>query len=234
MTNQDASPGSTTVFLSGSLGGGTLSSYTWDHFVAPNLSKLTICGVPDMAPLAGRSKSWLAHFVMNATFRVRYEEPERQLIFAFLRRTQAAIDELSLGRGELDRWLQVGRDKNAVTQILTALRHFETSIAQLYQAFILVRAVSNRVAGNKDKLFIEGDQSPLDRLRILYNSSKHSEGDIAGGKQPPFVTTPIWITNEGLASVGAELSFAEIVALMEDAADAADYYSNPPADAIQR
>lgn len=99
---------------------------------------------------------------------------------------------------------------------------------------MLVRAISNRVAGNKEKLFIEGDRSPLDRLRTLYNSSRHSEGDIAGGKQPPFVTTPIWITNEGLASAEAEVSFAEIVALMEDAADPADYYSNPPAEAIQR
>ena len=72
-------------------------------------------------------------------------------------------------------------------------------MGQLYQAYD-----SSRKA--LDKTLFEGkDGSPLSRLNLIYNASKHQ---LAGTDQPT------WITNDGIESSNAKLSFLEMEELL--------------------
>ncbi|MSQ51526.1 MAG: hypothetical protein EXR28_06525 [Betaproteobacteria bacterium] len=53
-----------------------------------------------------------------------------------------------------------------------------------------------------------------ERLQKLYVDSKHMDQMIDGGKLPTEATAAIWITNEGLESSRAKLSFEELVEML--------------------
>jgi hypothetical protein len=59
-------------------------------------------------------------------------------------------------------------------------------------------------------LFEKGDGSDSERLYTLYIDSKHADTMIDGGKIPTEATATIWITNVGLESNRAALSFDEL------------------------
>ena len=61
------------------------------------------------------------------------------------------------------------------------------------------------------KFFEKGDGSAGERLSLLYNDSKHMDRMIDGGKIPTDATAAIWITNHGLESSRATLSFDELI-----------------------
>jgi hypothetical protein len=60
------------------------------------------------------------------------------------------------------------------------------------------------------------------RLNSLYNTSKHMADRIRNGKIPPEATSGIWLTNTGLESKEAVLSFDELVELLSALANDAE------------
>jgi hypothetical protein len=89
------------------------------------------------------------------------------------------------------------------SQYFRALYHFEAAIAPLYQAHDYSRKLINT------KLFALGDNSPLDRLNKIYGASKH---------QLAILDQPVWLTNEGIETADAKISFSELEELMRSCA----------------
>jgi hypothetical protein len=66
------------------------------------------------------------------------------------------------------------------------------------------------------KFFVRDDRSEVDRLQKLYVDSKHMDRMIDGGKIPTEATAAVWITNHGLESSRAALSFEELIEMLLD------------------
>jgi hypothetical protein len=66
-------------------------------------------------------------------------------------------------------------------------------------------------------------------LNFVYNSAKHANKTIASGQMPNEGTIPVWITNDGLNSRTAYVTFAELAEAIEEVARFADLLSNPEA-----
>ena len=65
-----------------------------------------------------------------------------------------------------------------------------------------------------EKFFEKDDKSEAKRLQMLYVGSKHMDSVIAGGKIPTEATVAVWITNHGLESSRATLSFDELLEML--------------------
>jgi len=56
---------------------------------------------------------------------------------------------------------------------------------------------------------------------------KHVESRIENGQMLPEATVPVWLSNEGLVSTEALLTFAETAEVLKDIAKWADILSDP-------
>ncbi len=193
-----------------------LSNYSLDHFVAPGLSKLTFNNVPVL--LMEQQEYWVRNFILNTMFGGRIDLHWRPHLYNFLRKVEAAFYEYAHARSTLDEYFLIGKD--AISKYLLAVQHFESCLALTYQAYMLIKNILK-----KDKFFKTDDDSTLDRLNKLYNQSKHIEDKLSNGQDLNNILLPIWITNIGIESPKAVLSFNELVELLTELGETAQHLS---------
>jgi hypothetical protein len=179
-----------------------MTNYTLDNFIAHKLSELTACDAPDLAD----DSTWLNTFILSTIFRVRLEPKTRAYLFNFLRRAEGAIDAYRTACAAVREYVSTPR--NVITPYFRSLSHFEICLSQAYQAYELLARASG------ETIYNQGDGSPEERLQMLYVDSKHMDRMISGDKLPPEATAGVWITNTGLSSARASLSFAELHAIL--------------------
>jgi hypothetical protein len=108
-----------------------LSDYALDNFCAPELSKLTECGAPEIKDIPFD----LGGAVLNFLLRVRYEEPVNRFAMNLVRRTNQAIFEYQHGRQLLFQYAADRKPGNRrIDLVLRSLCHFEQCILNLYMA----------------------------------------------------------------------------------------------------
>ena len=105
-----------------------------------------------------------------------------------------------------------------------ALLNFEVCISQCYQGYELLATAT------RQKLFERNDGSDAERLQMLYVDSKHMDQMIDGGKIPTEATAAVWITNRGLESSCASLSFEELLQMLLKMARFAETLATPHVD----
>ena len=174
------------------------SDYMLDNYVARGLSKLTVCGVKELAI----DKNFVNTFILNSVFRERIPKDIRAYIFNFLRRTEGALAAYREARSSLIEYLETPR--NVISPYFRALLHFEVCISQCYQGHELLATAT------KLKIFEKGQGALEERLHTLYIDSKHMAQMIDGGYIPGDAPAPIWITNFGLETKRAMISYDEL------------------------
>lgn len=199
--------------------GGRLSNYALDKFVAPKMSELTECNIPDMSNYSSRSDHWVSNFVFISLFGPQVELKLNQHAFFFLLRAEAAFREYDSAKGALCDYLSGERER--VSVYFKALFHFETCIAQMYQAFDQTMIFGERITGEKKLLFEQDDGSVYERLNKLYNYSRHAADNI-----PEDSTLPVWLTNTGIEAKETSISFTELADLLSEIGDSADTILN--------
>lgn len=204
------------------------SNYAKDRFFFPKLSLLTACGAPALMVTPRDSASWLASFILNSALRVQIPDPVRQLMFTYLRRVDSAVLEYGRGREALSEFLQ--QNKGVISQFSRCLYAFESAVSMTHQGYLLAR----QLIPGKPLLFKKDDRSVLNRMDKVYNASKHADEFIANGNRfAPRSTSTVWITNDGLESRNASLTFAELAHAIEEISGLAAKLANldPPAPA---
>jgi hypothetical protein len=184
--------------------GGQPSNYFLDTFVAHKLSLLTECGAREIPTYA----NWLSAFILNSAFVAPVPAEKRAYIINFIRRAEGALSAYREARTALIEYLKTQR--NVVSPHFRALLYFEVCISQCYQGYELLMTASGK------KFFVRDDRSEVDRLQKLYVDSKHMDRMIDGGKIPTEATAAVWITNHGLESSRAALSFEELIEMLLD------------------
>jgi len=78
----------------------------------------------------------------------------------------------------------------------------------------------------KKKRFEASFQSKLDRVRKIYNASKHMDQRIRDGELPEKGTCAIWITNTGIECNNAAITFVELKDILIELSKLANKISN--------
>jgi hypothetical protein len=205
--------------LSISMGGNTgfFGSIILNEYGSPNLADLNQCGAPAFAE---RPNTYLEEFVLNGVFtKPRHPEIGRILLM-FTRRTVNAVTEYCRGRDLLLEYLQ--RLPQSNTHFLIAMRattHFEQSIISASQAVGFIAVIGK--LGKSPPL----QDDRMERIRKIANRSKHFDEDIEQGKtKNTDITAPVWITNEGVSSVPASVTFQEFHAVLTELIQAVEEF----------
>lgn len=192
-----------------------LTDYALDNFAAHKLSLLTRCGASEM-PIA---QNWLGSFITRSIFLANTPSKDRAYIFNIIRRAEGSLNAYREARTALIEYVKTPRSE--LSPYFRSLLNFEVAIAQCYQGLeLLARSVGH-------KLFEEDDGSVYQRLQVLYVDSKHMDRMISGGKLPDEATGAVWITNEGLESKRAKVTFSEIELMLAEMSDFARELASP-------
>jgi hypothetical protein len=185
-----------------------LSHYALDHFVAPKLSSLTTCGMPEIefpdVPFAA--------VILNQIFVRPLGQTQIRLLTNTLRWIDGAFASYAGARTSLIAYTSISRGR--LSDYYRAVLHIEQCLAATHHAEALVSA-AYLLLGSIDR---PRSEAAL-RLRRLYNTSKHVDERIEAGELLDDATVPIWLTNEGMESKDHSLSFAELSAFMQDYVD---------------
>jgi len=198
-----------------------------DTFISDKITKVTACNAADLYLEFPDAKNWLSGFGLMVIFNDQPPENRRHFAWQFLRRAEMALAEYSLAREALQNLLSGNRGR--WSPYFHALTHFETALAQLYQALDSYRKLSKR------NLFESNDDSVEDRLNKIYNISKHQ---LTTGDQL------VWISDSGVETAVAAISYVEIEELLRSLARVATKLSSStsptasktaePADEVDR
>jgi hypothetical protein len=187
-----------------------------DKYVAPEMSLFTEASIPDLSSLQVR---WLTSFILNSGMVVQLQDVPRRTLYNFLRRAEGAAQEYGMAR-EMTLAHLANTNPNSVSGYIAAIGHWEAFLSQAYQAWCLLD-------GTQRKLFTKNDGSPMQRLNLLYNRTKHAEKAIAAGQLPQDGTLPVWLKNDGLHSVDSCLTFEELAEMLEELAVWTEAAQNP-------
>lgn len=180
-----------------------LTNYSFDNFVAPHLSKLTLCNAEALPD----ANDFLCQFILSNIFQVRYARELRALLFNFIRRVEQASYEYEQGRINLGTYVTGPRDER-VAVYFRSLAHFEQCVAVLYQAAMFRGRMKS---GCKPvDIFDSDDGSFLDRVNKIYNHSHHMDKRIVDRKIEMHATTHVWLTNDSVTTKDANVTFSEI------------------------
>lgn len=195
------------------------SSHILDAHIAPGVSTFTVAEIPNMTSHSKESAHWIANFFLNSAFNGSFAPPMNAYAYNFLRRAQYAFSEHELARESTI--LFVGGGGQSPTKYAKALFHWENFLGQAWHAFAIL------VTAWDGKAFDKNDGSIEQRLNSLYNQMKHVESRIDNAQMLPGATVPVWLENEGLRSVDANLTFTETGEVLMEIAKYADALSNP-------
>jgi len=189
-----------------------------DHFVARKLSELTLCGAP---VLDGIRRDWLNTFVLVTAFH-NVADNWRPYVVNYLRRADGALAAYDAGTAALTEY--VTTPPSSVSLYFRALLGFEVCISQLCQS------IQFRSSASANEIYVEDSGSTEERLFLLYNDQKNMDRFLGKGKGVAAAASSIWITNAGLESPRARLTFDELVEALRAMADfATQLAATPPA-----
>jgi hypothetical protein len=187
--------------------------------IAPGVSTFTQADIPDMSTWAKESSHWIANFLLNSSLSASFKFPMNAYAYNFIRRAQAAFTQHQLARDCTLGFLTAGGQ--SPTRYCDALFHWETYLGQSWHAYsLLLKAFSGTA-------FKKGDGSVEERLNLLFNAMKHVESRIENGQMLLGATVPVWLTNDGLCSVDAIMSYGETGEILKQLATWADALMNP-------
>lgn len=169
------------------------------------ISDVTECGAEDL-----RLTDPIDQYFLRVLFHDHPPAAARAFVLQLLLRLEMAIMEYSEGRSSLCEFIA-----NPIANTLHyfhSVHHFTASIGQAWQFFDLNRSKYKLRTGNRINIFKPKEDSTLEKLNTLYNESKHATADYESVHQP------VWITNTGIASEPAELSFRELKEILEKTA----------------
>jgi hypothetical protein len=197
----------------------TYSAQILDSHIAPGVSSFTQAEIPDMSTWDKESPHYVANFFLNSAFTATFAPPMNAYAYNFLRRVQYAFSEHHIARESTLRFLSTGGQ--SPRPYVDALFHWECFLGQAWHAFALL------ITAWEGKAFDKNDGSVEQRLNALYNQMKHVESRIDNNQMIPGATVPVWLTNTGLQSVDAALTYSETGEVLKELGKYANALMNP-------
>jgi hypothetical protein len=199
-----------------SFGLDNMTPETQDRLIAPKISQLTS---PNFPEIADQRKYPLNVFIFNFELSLTIENKRRQFIFNIIRKSCDALDEYCSAIDSLKSFID--EPQISTSHYFSAVRNFEHCLAHIYQAVVCMNALA--ACWNGERQFEAGDGSILERVNLIYRDIKHmderfenADGANSVGlkhSQSDFsnvTTIPLWLTNAGLESISAKVSYHEL------------------------
>jgi hypothetical protein len=112
-------------------------------------------------------------------------------------------------------------------EAMNAATQFEQGIASACQAAALFQRLVALIGRPKV------DDHRAERLRRIFNRSKHFDEDLVNRKiANAKITAPVWLTNQGISSANENITFGELHSLLNDLLNIFKSLVDPAAPAV--
>lgn len=199
----------------------SFNSALLNKLYAPGISEFTSCNAPDISASHPEAAHWLVNHFLNSMFRAEYKNKVRQYAINQIYRAQAAFSDYHEARTLTSEFLSKGSPDNPSSRTyFRAVSRWESCLLNV-QIFI---DVMNKMKKDfKDEsVFKEGDGSPEQRAYTVANTVKHWGTEIFAGRHQEGDTVPLWLTNSGLKTRVAEITYVELANLVSEVATVAN------------
>lgn len=175
------------------------TKYAVDTFISDKVTDVTECMLADLYAEFPDAKNWVSGFGLMVIFNNRPPVQCRPFALQLVRRVEMIFVEYSQARHQLLDLIAKGAGR--WSPYFRALHHLEVALSLSYQSYHF----AGKALALDKRLFESKDDSPLDRLNRIYNTSKHQLAEI---------DQPLWITNSGISTVDCNLTFFEVEELV--------------------
>jgi hypothetical protein len=188
-----------------------------DRYVARKSSALAKC----LAPEVPEPPDYFSSFFLNNILTEQVAEITLSLTNVFLRRFANAVQDYRNGREEMLTCVAaLPRSNDMVRAYMRALSFFEACIVNTNLALKAHDTVGKIWDPAQPRTFNKRDGSPWQRLNAVYNALKHFDENVANGRVPTDVFTPMWLVEDGIECAvpegEAKLHFTELLYLHGD------------------
>ena len=190
---------------------------------APGLPSLTNVEIPDLAERFPQAPHWLGNHVLNSVYSGGFGPIARQIVFATLRRAFHAFEGYHAARqATADCLAARSAGSPSIQAYYQAVALWETFALQTQMAIDLVNWLNSG-----HNAFAPNDGSREQRLYSIGNHIKHTRGSVVTHAATHDEVLPLWLSNTGLHSFDADVSFAEAAEILADLATIAGQLEDP-------
>jgi hypothetical protein len=149
-----------------------LTDYSLDKYVAPKMSLLTSCGMPELQPIESAA---IPSVVLNRIFVLPLAEKPAQQIVNIIRKIEIAFQEYGLAREALI--VHTAKSVKGIATYFRALGHVEQCLAATHQSICLLIPKSDR-AGSPSRGLIHASSSPhiIDAMATTQAGTPEDQG----------------------------------------------------------
>ena len=184
-------------------------------------------GIDDCRPKIHRDlsaeiadNSWLTNHLLNSIYGRKFGEAWRARFVVLAFRNSTALAAYERARLSCQAFIDKSVDGHPATRFyFDAIANWEMAILNLHHAVDVFRKLEG--------VSFEGDTDSAN-FREIANRIKHCAEDIQGGKHGE-LTIPMWMTNNGLKTRTAEVSFEALAESIVSIAKILDELQNPTA-----
>lgn len=197
-------------------------------FLAPGFDDFTDAAMEDLSSRYPTASHWIASYLLSSVFHGEYPVSVKPLVFNIIFRAQAAFKSYHKARSLTRAYLDFEkRDLQSTDPYFEAVSEWETTILNLKNA-------QDLFSKNIDqKLYEKCDGSDDQRLAEIANRIKHCAADIENGGHDATLTIPMWLSNGGLVTRTARLSWDELASNVDGLAKIAQTL-HQPASAMEK
>jgi len=222
-----------------------------DSYIAPGISTFTEANIPDLSGRFPQAKYWLSRYFQNNVWGGSFPEPMRQYVLGFLRRAHLVHTAYLDARRLTLQYLEGNDIHNpSVAKYYDAIARWEQFAIEASIAMDIWRWMNDEKGDfkkndgvkkfyewiNDDQGFSTVKDGPNEyRLHRIANRVKHAGEDIHearkvkqvgegifAGKDTINYTVSLWLTNAGLHSIEASVTYDEASKVAVEVAETAD------------
>ena len=192
-------------------------------FLAPRITEFISADIPDLSQRYPEAPYWVSNHFLNNVFRSHFKDRWRQVVFAYIRRTQNAFFAYHDARCLTLEYLSGNKPDNPqINRYFSAVTAWENFALQISMAIDLFRWLNQGIGA-----FEKNDGSKEQRLYEMANLIKHTASAVNSWQCPESGTIPLWLSNTGLHSFESSITFQEASEILADVCCLAEDYQDP-------
>lgn len=198
----------------------TFSSSALENLIAPGITQFTLASIPDITKEFDQYPYWLSsHFLNKLNVLLGapdFKSPVKQIVMNIVRCGFFTFQEYDHARETTSKYLHDLNPSNpSVNGYHQITHHWKCLMNEYLTCTDLCNEFNSRL-GASIRVFEENDGSKECRFYEIGNTTKHFRGKMRRNKIKDQHTIPFWLTNTGIESIDASISYAEIGEIVRD------------------
>lgn len=193
-----------------------------NHAIAPGVTDFTEADIPDLRARLPEGPFLLSNHFLNSCLRGRFDGWIRQYALNFIYRAEMLFRAYCDARDHTLKYLAHNEPLNP------SVSTYYLSVAKWENALLHWAGCFHTISKNSpEKIYQRGEGTLEERMGILWGRTKHHVDQMHQTPLSDNLTIPVWLSNEGLHTTKAMVTFVEFASTVENMVHLAEHIVDP-------